>query len=230
MAKHRAAEQPVQEAPADRTGISARVLIFLGVAMAVFVSGVVWAVTGPSRVLSTAPPGGPSPVGPGLPTGAPATQPAGAGVGASVVTIGSAVPRQVANRSASPAPSTSDGTSRPPSPSPSPPRRPGALTVSVASANSWPGGYGANYTITNGTGAPVNGWTVVLTFSVTVSGQAWNAQPANFRGTSVTLRSVSYNSALAAGQSAGFGLQANGDAGVTPKPVGCTVNGLPCSG
>ncbi len=101
----------------------------------------------------------------------------------------------------------------------------------TTSAATWQGGYNANYAVDNGTASQVDTWTVVLTFSVPVSGQAWNAQPQSFQSTTtVTLNAAPYNATIPPGRAQSFGLQATNAGGVTPLPVACTVNGVACRG
>jgi hypothetical protein len=208
MAKHR-----------EPDGLSARVLIFLAASLAVLVGGVVWAVTGPVHVFST--PAADSPSLPAPQTTVP-PQPLPAGAGVAVTAAPAVSPRSPAPRAASSTPVSPPASRTSPSPA-------GALTVS-ASTNSWPGIYSGNYTVANGTAARVNGWTVVVTFGSAVSlRNAWNAQ-ASVRNTTATFTSVSYNSQIDPGRSQGFGFQVDGANGATPVPVGCTVNGKPCTG
>ena len=62
--------------------------------------------------------------------------------------------------------------------------------------NQWPGGFGANVTVTN-LGDPLTDWTVVWSFAggQTVT-QAWNATVTQ-SGAQVTARNASYNGSLA---------------------------------
>lgn len=119
-----------------------------------------------------------------------------------------------------------------PLPSPVPTMTPvptGAVQVRTTSAQTYQGGYTANYAVDNGTGTEVDQWMVALTFSVPVTGHTWNAQPQNVQNaTTVTLSAASYNATIAPGQARSFGLQVTGDGGATPALVGCTVNGAPC--
>ncbi len=88
------------------------------------------------------------------------------------------------------------------------------------SVNQWPGGFDASVRVTAGA-APVTGWTVAVALpsgaSVT---NAWNATRSGNTGT-VQFTNVSYNGALAPGQSVEFGYQGSGTgAGMTPT---CTA-------
>ncbi|MET7423539.1 cellulose binding domain-containing protein [Dactylosporangium sp. NPDC005555] len=100
--------------------------------------------------------------------------------------------------------------------------------VAYSVANQWPGGFGANVTVTN-LGDPVTSWTVVWSFasgqSVT---QAWNATVTQ-AGSQVTARNAGYNGSLGTGASTSFGF--NGSwTGSNPVPAGFTLNGTACTG
>ena len=99
------------------------------------------------------------------------------------------------------------------------------------SASNWGGsnGFTANVTITNTSGTPVNGWSLVWTYTagqrVT---QMWNAtytQPS----TTVTATNVSYNSTIAPnGGSVSFGFNGT-HSGSNPSPTAFTLNGTACT-
>jgi Glycosyl hydrolase family 12/Cellulose binding domain len=96
------------------------------------------------------------------------------------------------------------------------------------SADTWPGGFVANLTITNTSGAPVNGWTLRFTFpGDAVVTNMWNAAPTQ-SGRTVDARNLSYNATIAPNGTASFGFQAgfqsNGNA-----PTTFTLNGTTCS-
>lgn len=115
----------------------------------------------------------------------------------------------------------------------------GAVTALPASAASgcrvtytlsgqWPGGFGADVTITN-LGDPVSSWTLAWSYAagqrVT---QAWNATITQ-NGAQVTARNVSYNGSLATNASTSFGF--NGEtSGSNPAPASFTLNGTTCTG
>ncbi|MFG1890831.1 cellulose binding domain-containing protein [Micromonospora sp. NPDC049051] len=94
--------------------------------------------------------------------------------------------------------------------------------------NQWPGGFGADVTVTN-LGDPVNGWT--LTWSHTAGQQvtqAWNAVITQ-SGAQVTARNVDHNAVIATGASTAFGF--NGSwSGSNPSPTGFALNGTACTG
>jgi pectate lyase len=100
--------------------------------------------------------------------------------------------------------------------------------VSYSIASQWPGGFGANITITN-YGDPINGWTLNWTFAAGQSvTQSWGFT-ANPASGAVTARNVSYNGTIAANASVSIGFQAthNGNSGT---PTSFTLNGTACAG
>ncbi|MBU2664109.1 cellulose binding domain-containing protein [Actinoplanes bogorensis] len=100
--------------------------------------------------------------------------------------------------------------------------------VGYAVSSSWPGGFGANVTITN-LGDPLSSWTLVWTYGngQTVT-QAWNTSLTQ-SGSTVTARNVSWNGALATNGTASFGF--NGSAsGTNSVPTAFTLNGTACTG
>jgi acetylxylan esterase len=107
-----------------------------------------------------------------------------------------------------PPPSSPPPSSRPPAssapPSNPPPPPPGACTATYSVVNQWQGGFQANVTVTNGSSAR-SSWQVGWTFpnGQTIT-QLWNGTPTQ-SGSSVTVRNVSFNGNLAAGQSTSFG-------------------------
>ncbi|PZG02973.1 cellulose-binding domain-containing protein, partial [Micromonospora deserti] len=115
-----------------------------------------------------------------------------------------------------------------------------ALTVTGAQAaapgcrvdyritNQWPGGFGADVTVTN-LGDPLNGWTLAWTYTAGQSvSQAWNAT-VNQSGNRVTATNVSYNGALGTGAGTSFGF--NGSwGGSNPAPATFALNGVTCTG
>ncbi|MFG2007449.1 cellulose binding domain-containing protein [Micromonospora sp. NPDC048868] len=111
------------------------------------------------------------------------------------------------------------------------------LTASAAAAgcrvehritNQWPGGFGADVTVTN-LGDPVDGW--ALTWSYTAGQrvtQAWSAV-VDQSGAQVTARNVDYNAVIATGASAAFGFTGSWD-GSNPAPTSFALNGTVCTG
>ncbi|WP_432933453.1 arabinofuranosidase catalytic domain-containing protein [Microbispora sp. CA-135349] len=115
----------------------------------------------------------------------------------------------------------------------------GALTAPAAHAaagcrvdysvtNQWPGGFGANVSITN-LGDPINGWRLSWSFSAgqTIT-QLWNGTMTQ-SGAQVTVADAGYNGTLATGASTSFGF--NGAySGTNPAPASFTLNGTACTG
>ncbi len=101
--------------------------------------------------------------------------------------------------------------------------------VSYAVASQWPGGFGANVTITN-LGDPLTSWTLVWSYSAgqTVT-QAWSATVTQ-NGAQVTARSVDYNGTLATNASASFGFNGSWNNSANPAPTSFTLNGTACTG
>ena len=88
--------------------------------------------------------------------------------------------------------------------------------------NNWGSGFTAEIKVTNDTGSTVNNWSVSWQESGASITSAWNA---NFSGSNpYTATSLSWNSTLAPGASASFGLQGNGTASAP------AVNGSLCGG
>jgi polyvinyl alcohol dehydrogenase (cytochrome) len=101
-------------------------------------------------------------------------------------------------------------------------------TVRYAITSQWPGGFGANVSITN-LGDPVNGWTLVWSYAAGQKvTQAWNATVSQ-SGAQVTARNLAYNSGIATNASVAFGF--NGSwTGTNPAPASFTLNGVACTG
>jgi hypothetical protein len=95
--------------------------------------------------------------------------------------------------------------------------------------NEWPGGFGANVTITN-LGDPINGWTVAWSFTAgqTVT-QYWNATVTQ-NGSQVTATNVSYNGSLATNATTSFGFNGSWNNSTNPTPASFTLNGTACTG
>jgi hypothetical protein len=93
--------------------------------------------------------------------------------------------------------------------------------------NQWPGGFGANVTITN-LGDPLTGWTLAWSFPAgqTVT-QAWNATVTQ-SGSQVTAINVAHNGSLGTGAGTSFGF--NGSwTGSNPAPASFALNGTTCT-
>jgi hypothetical protein len=91
----------------------------------------------------------------------------------------------------------------------------------------WPGGFGANVTITN-LGDPINGWTLVWSYAAGQAvTQAWNATVTQ-SGSQVTARNVGYNGSLATNGNTSFGFNGSWN-GSNPAPTSFTLNQRPTS-
>ncbi len=92
----------------------------------------------------------------------------------------------------------------------------------------WPGGFGANVSITN-LGDPVSSWSLAWSYpagqQVT---QAWNATVSQ-SGSQVTARNVSFNGSIATNASVSFGFNGSWTTS-NPAPTGFTLNGTACTG
>jgi non-reducing end alpha-L-arabinofuranosidase len=100
--------------------------------------------------------------------------------------------------------------------------------VDYAVSSTWPGGFGANVTVTN-LGDAINGWTVRWSFGAgqTIT-QLWNGSFTQ-SGSQVAVTNLSYNAAVATGASTAFGF--NGAwTGSNPAPTSFTLNGVACTG
>ncbi|NUO57807.1 MAG: cellulose-binding protein [Hamadaea sp.] len=101
-------------------------------------------------------------------------------------------------------------------------------SVAYAVSSQWPGGFGANVTVTN-LGDPVTSWTLTWSYSAgqTVT-QYWNTTLTQ-SGAAVTAKNVSYNGSIATNGTASFGF--NGSwSGSNPAPTAFALNGVACTG
>lgn len=103
-----------------------------------------------------------------------------------------------------------------------------ACRVDYQVTNQWPGGFGANVTITN-LGDPINGWTLTWSYSAgqTVT-QAWNATVTQSGG-QVSAVDAGHNAGIPTNGTASFGF--NGSwAASNPAPTAFALNGTACTG
>ncbi|GAA4463197.1 cellulose-binding domain-containing protein [Phytohabitans houttuyneae] len=100
--------------------------------------------------------------------------------------------------------------------------------VNYTVSSSWPGGFGANVTITN-LGDPVSSWRLSWSFAAGQSiTQLWNGTHAQ-AGAQVTVSNAAYNGSIATNATASFGF--NGSwTGSNPVPTAFTLNGTACTG
>lgn len=102
----------------------------------------------------------------------------------------------------------------------------GVLTATFSKDSDWGTGYQAKYTITNGTGATVNGWQLVFGLPSTAKlGSFWDATVTTAGGVS-TAKNPSYATTIPAGGTASFGFIVAGSG----APTSCTINGASCAG
>jgi len=102
----------------------------------------------------------------------------------------------------------------------------GALTATFSKDSDWGTGYQAKYTITNGTGAAVNGWQLAFGLPSTAKlGSFWDATITTSGGVS-TAKNPSWETSIPAGGTASFGFVVAGSG----APTSCTINGASCSG
>ena len=102
----------------------------------------------------------------------------------------------------------------------------GALTATFSKDSDWGTGYQAKYTITNGTGAAVNGWQLVFGLPSSAKlGSFWDATITTSGGVS-TAKNPSWETSIPAGGTASFGFVVAGSG----APTSCTINGASCSG
>jgi hypothetical protein len=102
----------------------------------------------------------------------------------------------------------------------------GVLTATFSKDSDWGTGYQAKYTITNGTGAAVNGWQLAFGLPSTAKlGSFWDATITTSGGVS-TAKNPSWASTIPAGSTAAFGFVVAGSG----APTSCTINGASCGG
>ena len=95
-------------------------------------------------------------------------------------------------------------------------------------SSQWPGGFGADVTVTN-LGDAVNGWKLVWTFDAGQTiGTIWNAT-ATTSGSTVTVSNQTYNAAIATGASVAFGFNGTWQQTNT-VPASFSLNGTVCTG
>ncbi len=125
--------------------------------------------------------------------------------------------------SSTPTPTPTQTPTQTPTPAPG-----NACSVHYAVTNQWPGGFGANITITNTGSTTLNGWTLKFTFpgSQQVT-QGWNGVFTQ-SGANVTVTNASYNGTLAPGTSANPGFNGSWN-GSNPNPTAFTLNGATCT-
>jgi endo-1,4-beta-xylanase len=127
-------------------------------------------------------------------------------------------------------PSTQPPSTQPPTSSspPSTPTNGSQCQVAYSVSSQWPGGFGANITITN-LGAPISGWSLAWSFGAgqTIT-QLWNGSYTQSGG-DVTVTNASYNGSIPTGGNVTLGFNGAWNNGSNPTPTGFTLNGVACS-
>ncbi|CNE32205.1 chitinase [Mycobacterium tuberculosis] len=99
-------------------------------------------------------------------------------------------------------------------------------SATFTKTSDWGSGWEGRFTLTNGTGAAVNGWRVEFDLPAGTSvGSYWDALLTK-DGLHNTFTDRGYNAAIPAGGSVTFGFLGNGPG----SPQNCTFNGAPCAG
>jgi O-glycosyl hydrolase len=97
----------------------------------------------------------------------------------------------------------------------------GACTATYSLVNSWPGGFQAGVTVTNGSTARTS-WTVSFTFGGDQKiNDLWNGSYTQ-TGESVTVKNLSYNGSLGAGASTTFGFTGTSTNNAAPTGLTCS--------
>jgi cellulose binding protein with CBM2 domain len=100
------------------------------------------------------------------------------------------------------------------------------LSAVFTKDSDWGSGYQAKYTITNNTGATVNGWTLAFGLPSSAKlGSFWDATITT-AGSTETAKNPSYAPTIASGATATFGFIVAGSG----APTSCTINGVSCAG
>jgi Cellulose binding domain len=107
---------------------------------------------------------------------------------------------------------TTPPTTPPTSPPPTSPPAAGGCTVTSTVASSWATGYVNDFTVTNGSSAPIANWTVSFSFAGTQRVSSfWNSVVTQAAGSAqVSAGNQSFNGTLAAGGATTFGMQVDG--------------------
>ncbi|MBS2967043.1 cellulose binding domain-containing protein, partial [Actinocrinis puniceicyclus] len=101
-------------------------------------------------------------------------------------------------------------------------------SVSYTVSSQWPGGFGANVTITN-LGSSLSSWTLTWSFGAGQSiTQLWNGTYTQ-SGSNVSVTNVSYNGSIPSGGNTSFGFNGSWN-GSNPVPSSFSLNGVACTG
>lgn len=101
-----------------------------------------------------------------------------------------------------------------------------AATATFAKESQWSTGYIGKMTVRNDTTTAITSWRVEFDLPAgTTLGSYWNATMTR-SGSRFVFTNTAWNGTIAPGASTSFGWVAGG----TGEPLGCTLNGAPCSG
>ena len=101
--------------------------------------------------------------------------------------------------------------------------------VSYSIASQWPGGFGANISITN-FGDPINGWTLAWNFTAGQAiTQSWGFTASPASG-AVIARNADYTASIPTNGSVGGGFNGTWNSSSNPVPTSFTLNGTVCTG
>ncbi len=116
-------------------------------------------------------------------------------------------------------------------PTPTPTQTSGSsCKVTYTVTSQWPGGFGANLSITNTGTTTINGWTLTFTFAngQTIT-QLWNGSFTQ-SGANVTVTNVSYNGSIAPGAAVSSAPGFNASwTGTNSAPTAFSLNGVACA-
>lgn len=116
----------------------------------------------------------------------------------------------------------------------------GATSATIATSSDWGSGYCANVTVSNAGTSATTSWTIVINLNQATVSSLWSANK-TVSGSMLTVTPLSYNAAIGAGSSAGFGycasasgsndhptiasVSATGNGGATPGTGGTVATG-----
>jgi hypothetical protein len=99
-----------------------------------------------------------------------------------------------------------------------------AVTVALRTVSTWRAGFQGQATITNRSGAPVKGWTLILRYPRTKIVSAWDVKIIR-KGETLVADNPAEHPSIAPGKSVKVSFTANG-AGA--RPITCSFNGRAC--
>ncbi|WP_425558598.1 cellulose binding domain-containing protein, partial [Catenulispora subtropica] len=108
----------------------------------------------------------------------------------------------------------------------------GSLTAAFVKTSDWGSGFEGSYTVTNGTSAAVNSWSITFTLPAgEAATSAWNATFTALGNNTYRLDSPTWAGPLAAGASASaVGIEFTNTGSTGAAPSTCTIDNAPCSG